>query len=130
MLDLRNVALPQVTHLELYHCRQVTWPNTFRQWTRALRSLVVEEATDALIVRLRNCQTLRSLHVCNAASMSAGEFAALGDLGPDLEELVLGGVPEKLEPLCGELVKELGPNLREAHFHRCVEYPNKYSIFS
>ena len=74
--------------------------------------------------------TLRSLTVCNAASMSPGEFAAIGDLGPDLEELVLGGVHEGLEPLCGELVKELGPRLREAHFHRCVEYPSKYSVFS
>ena len=62
--------------------------------------------------------------------MTPDEFAAIGDLGPDLEELVLGGVPAALEPLCGELVKELGPKLREAHFHRCLEYPTKYSVFS
>lgn len=44
--------------------------------------------------------------------------------------LFAGGVHEALEPLCGELVKELGPKLKEAHFHRCVEYPTKYSVFS
>jgi hypothetical protein len=95
-----------------------------------LRSLVVEEATDSLVLRLADVPTLRSLTVCNAASMSLGEFAALGELGPELEELVIGGVREALDPLCGEVVKELGPKLTEAHFHRCVEYPTKLSIFT
>jgi hypothetical protein len=104
VLDLRAVSLNAVTHLELYHCRQITWPAKFRQWTRTLRTLVVEEATDSLILRLANVATLRSLTVCNAASMSPGEFAAIGDLGPNLEELVMGGVPAALEPLCGGAV--------------------------
>jgi hypothetical protein len=130
VLDLRVVLLPTVTHLELYHCRQITWPSKFRRWTQTLRSLVVEEATDSLVLRLADVPTLRSLTVCNAASMSLGEFAALGELGPELEELVIGGVREALDPLCGEVVKELGPKLTEAHFHRCVEYPTKLSIFT
>lgn len=93
VLLFRNDALGHrryrlVTHLELYHCRQITWPTKFRLPT--LRTLIVEEATDSLILRLVNVVALRSLTVCNAASMSPGEFAAIGDLGPDIEELVLG----------------------------------------
>lgn len=77
-----------MTHLELYHCRQFTWPTKFRLPT--LRTLIVEEATDSLILRLEDVEALRTLIVCNAASMSPGEFAAIGDLGADIEELVLG----------------------------------------
>jgi hypothetical protein len=42
------------------------------------------------VLRLKGVETLRSLTVCSAATMTPGEFAGLGELGPDLEELVIG----------------------------------------
>ena len=46
------------------------------------------------VLRLKGVETLRSLTVCSAAAMTPGEFAGLGELGPDLEELVVGGMHE------------------------------------
>jgi hypothetical protein len=46
------------------------------------------------------------------------------------QSLVIGGMHEALEPFCKEVMRELGPRLREAHFHRCTEYPTKHSLFT
>lgn len=125
--DLRSASFKNLHHIELYNCNQMTWPSKFTLWTKSLRSIVLEEVTDSVIVRLKGLKTLTSLTICNAAGLAPGEFAAIGDL-TSLCELVIGGLPPQLEPLVDELLKEL-PNLRTAHFHRCREYPTKASLF-
>ena len=130
LLDLRVAKLDTVEHLELYRTEtQVAWPAKFADWTRALTSLVVETPSDGVIRRLRGVQTLRRLHVCDCDDMPAEDFEAAGMLGPGLETLVMGGVRPALEKLAGGVVAALAPGLREAHFHRCPEYPNGESVF-
>ena len=130
LLDFRVARLDTVEHLELYRTEtQVAWPAKFADWTRALTSLVVETPSDGVIRRLRGVQTLRRLHVCDCDDMPAEDFEAAGMLGPGLETLVMGGVRPALEKLAGGVVAALAPGLREAHFHRCPEYPNRESVF-
>ena len=130
LLDFRVARLDTVEHLELYRTEtQVAWPAKFADWTRALTSLVVETPSDGLIRRLRGLSTLRRLHVCDCDETPAEDFEAAGKLGPGLETLIMGGVRPALEKLAGGVVAALAPGLREAHFHRCPEYPNRESVF-
>ena len=108
----------------------MAWPAKFADWTAvAPRRRRGDAQHDGVIRRLRGVQTLRRLHVCDCDDMPAEDFEATGMLGPGLETLVMGGVRPALEKLAGGVVAALAPGLREAHFHRCPEYPNGESVF-